>query len=485
MLQHITVKRASAILLLLALIIGSLVTVASIPTAHAASTSTALPDTSSGVAYAMTFNYHVSDPTTESGKTALVWGSQYGSAPSGVVNLYYLPFDRDQGANVSPYGESLAWFQANHPDWIEYECDHTTIPYEYGNANVPLDIANPAVQAWIVQRYIAGYALPHGYSGVAFDNVRVQNTWHRCGHFDTSGQWVQEYSGQTQDAVYAQAMVTWATAMTARVHAALSGSTVAINFRYDSSSSTASAALIAAADLDVDEFGLTDYWTPSGSGPPTGTNWVAYTAATVQDVTAAGKGFLTICEEPVSWSSVTAAQVQWCLANYLLVKNNHSYFDVVGSDGYGYLQYRPEYAAAMAIGEPMSAYAAIPNSSAYGRVFSGGLALVNPSASASATVTLPGSYTYHDLYSHAQGSSVTLAPASGLVLLATPLLSPTPTPTPSLPPSPTPMPPTPTPAPSPTSTPTATPSPTPVPCIELVNGVMTLGTCSGTFTPTP
>lgn len=48
-------------------------------------------------------------------------------------------------------------------------------------------------------------------------------------------------------------------------------------------------------------------------------------------------------------------------------------------------------------------------------------------------------------------------------------------------------PPTPSPSPSPSPTQSPTPSPTPqgTPCVELVNGVMTLGVCVGTFTPTP
>ena len=49
----------------------------------------------------------------------------------------------------------------------------------------------------------------------------------------------------------------------------------------------------------------------------------------------------------------------------------------------------------------------------------------------------------------------------------------------SAPPTPTPTPPTPTPTP-PTPTPTPVPS---APCAEVVNGALTVGTCSGTFTP--
>ena len=58
--------------------------------------------------------------------------------------------------------------------------------------------------------------------------------------------------------------------------------------------------------------------------------------------------------------------------------------------------------------------------------------------------------------------------------------SPTPTPTPTQTSTPTPPPPTPTPTQTP---PPPTPTPISAPCVELVNGVMTTGTCTGTFTP--
>lgn len=55
---------------------------------------------------------------------------------------------------------------------------------------------------------------------------------------------------------------------------------------------------------------------------------------------------------------------------------------------------------------------------------------------------------------------------------------PTPTPTSTNTPSPTP-----TNTPSPSPTPTGTPPPNTFPCVALVNGVMTVGTCTGTFAP--
>lgn len=356
----------------------------------------------------MVFNYHVGSVSDELGKVDYVWGA--GDIEPGVDNAYYYPFERDQSQNVNPHGQSLSWWQTNHPDWIEYKCDHSTPAYEYGDPNVPLDISNPSVRSFIMQTYI-NWALSHGYSGVAFDNVSLQNSFGRCGHYNTSGGWVQQYSGQTNDQTYATMVVNWAKDMTSRIHTASPGSTVAINFRYFPSDASDSDALIQAVDMTLDENG----WTYFGSGTLTDSAWLTYTQNLTQHVAVSGKGFLQMCRQRVSWSSITNAQVQWCMANYFLVKNNLTYLTITGSDGYGYLQYRPEYAAAT-IGTPMDTFAQVSGTGLYRRDFTNGLVLVNPSSSSSYTISIPAN-TYNDLYGYVQGGSITLAPTSGIVLV--------------------------------------------------------------------
>lgn len=360
--------------------------------------------------YAMAFNYHVTDYAAERGKADYVWGAQAGSQVAGVYNAYYYPFERDAGQNVTPTGHDLAWWKANHPDWLEYKCDRTTLAYEFGDPNAPLDISNPDFRAYVMGQYV-DWAFAHGYSGVAFDNVDVQNNFGRCGHYDRSGSWVQQYTGQRTDPAYASAVVSWAQDMTARIHAAKPGSTVAINFRYNDADPAASNALIQAVDIDADEGG----WTSYGSGALTDANWLQYDRNLVQHVTGAGKGFLQSCQEPVPYASITQAQVQWCMANYFLVKNSATYMGISGSDGYGYLAYRPEFAAAR-VGVPTDTFDHFRGTAVYGRYFTTGLALVNPSSTATYTVPIPPN-TYKDLYGVVQGDSVTLPPASGIVLV--------------------------------------------------------------------
>src|SRR5262249_8578213 len=152
---------------------------------------------------AQIFNYNISDYSTETGKVDYVWGSQTPIQPSGMYNTAYLPFNRDDNASYGRGGHDLAWWQANHPDWVEFKCNASTVSeatafaspgtyvaYIDTDPNVPLDFTNSAEQAYIESTFIAPW-IQAGYQGMAFDNVEFDNagswTGARCGHYDLSG----------------------------------------------------------------------------------------------------------------------------------------------------------------------------------------------------------------------------------------------------------------------------------------------------------
>jgi len=76
------------------------------------------------------FDYKIANPVPIAARYDLVWGaSTYNVAAwrqgnPNVFITYYIPFHRDYGtfSNNSAL-HSLAWWQANHPDWILYRCD--------------------------------------------------------------------------------------------------------------------------------------------------------------------------------------------------------------------------------------------------------------------------------------------------------------------------------------------------------------------------
>jgi hypothetical protein len=214
------------------------------------------PPTPSGVHLNLVFNYDVADKRREIGLVDVVWGAS-SPYPKQVYNQFYTPFERD-----GPYGRpshSVAWWKRNHPDWIEYRCDRTSIAFEFRERDVPFDIANPAALAY--QRTSAvDPALAAGYRGMDFDNLELGNYWHRCGHYDASGDWVQQYSGKADDPRYTNDVLAWAQSTFGYIHGHSPTATMAINFSYDSSFDEAlNHQLASETDEVLDEGGFTNY----------------------------------------------------------------------------------------------------------------------------------------------------------------------------------------------------------------------------------
>ncbi len=375
-----------------------------------------LPDTTAGIHIALPFDYNTT-PAAMAGKVDYVWGSEWANSTPSVYRSFYIPYDRDEDTRYYSAAHDLAWWTANHPDWIEYQCDRTTVAYEFGDTNsIPLDITNPAVVNYIEQTYIAPALAPGGgYEGIAFDNPDFRNagpwTGQRCGHYDAAGHWIAQFHGTTDDPAYRSAILTWEQAVYHWIHARFSGATMAVNFSYDPQFPADSLAMLRYLDIDVDEQGFTN----GSSGPP----WQFTDAAWQQQMLALqynaslGHGLFSINQEPVPFSQISVAQVQWAIANYLLVKNQSSFLYICGYQQYGYLLLRTEYSAP--IGQPIGGMVAMQG--VYLRDFTQGLAIVNPSSTSTSVVRLQGAY--RTLYGQVVRNQVRLAPDSGLVLLAT------------------------------------------------------------------
>ncbi len=122
-----------------------------------------------GIHLAMLFNNNEHDKSVETGKIDYVWGADSGwamkNAPAlGVQHAWYSFFDRDTEDNSN---HDLAWFQSDHPDWIEYQCDRTTALQ--GNGWVQYDITNPAVQQYELSLYRASHGWWLQRRGLRYD----------------------------------------------------------------------------------------------------------------------------------------------------------------------------------------------------------------------------------------------------------------------------------------------------------------------------
>ena len=134
-----------------------------------------------------------------------------------VALSYYMPYSRAPAARL---GFTLAWFQAEHPDWVMYRCDRKTVAF-WGDetarlGSVPLDFTNPDVVEWqMANQSSTAYKL--GYTAMAFDNFgggarQGANNGQACGVWQRNGSWTQIFQPVPKgDGAldYAEASVRW------------------------------------------------------------------------------------------------------------------------------------------------------------------------------------------------------------------------------------------------------------------------------------
>jgi len=361
------------------------------------------PRTAENIHLEMVFNYLEPDPNVEAGVVDVVWGSNYATQPTGVYNSSYIPI------SVDNYTHSLAWYQKHHPDWLEYQCDRTTLAFEFGATNLaPLDFTNPEVQSYQWANWVDP-PLAQGYGGIAVDTMDLTNAWQRCGHYDTFGVWVLQYSGALNDAGFRQDVLGWEKATYEHVHQYSPTATMQVNVSYQfGEPDDDNLKLMTTADLLFDERGFSNWGVPPAR--PTPVQWRKIVEV-LQQVQSKGLCYMTNGEQSVPTNEIPLADRLWVIANYLLVKNSCTYMYISGSQDYGRLITFSEYS--IAIGSARGAMT--KTHGVWLRKFSGGLSLVNPYLK-DRTVTLPaGNYT--DVNGNPVGLTVTMPVQSGLVLL--------------------------------------------------------------------
>jgi hypothetical protein len=375
-----------------------------------------------GIQLGLAFDYDASNLPTVGHEVSYVFGAYFldwpfGFYPPGPRLDGYLPFDDDPYPQTYP-GNSLADWQQTHPDWIVYRCDRVT-PASAGNGpnvstNVPLDFSNPAVRAWQVQE--AEVLLRAGAQGIALDNFDFANYAGRCGVY-RNGVWTPLGYPHWGDmnARYTADVMTDLEYISSQVKQAFPTSTISVNASAYVSGLTNIEAITPFIDTDFDEAGFTDY----GQKNLTGSAWLQEVKA-VQYLTGHGKAVdINGIVAASSDSTVTHAEINWVLANYLLVKGKRTYTYIYagnhlgfGASPSGYALFHDRRAYHVPIGSPISPI--VPYGGVYARAYSGGVTIVNPSPHKTETVSLGGTYT--DLFGR-RYRSVTLGPARAIVLL--------------------------------------------------------------------
>ena len=380
------------------------------------------PGTTNGIHLGLAFDYQARNESVVSHHVDYVWGGyfvdwNFGIDPRGPHIDAYLPLGTD-GFPQSLPGHSLAAWKAMHPDWIVYQCDRTT-PASAGTSDtpVPLDFSNPGVRAYQLRLVATMFA--RGASGIAFDNFGFENYTGRCGAY-RRGVWTPlGYPEPRQtNATLDGALIRWLKEMHDAIRARFPTKTLAVNMSLQLTSLSQLRAVAPHLDGVFDESGFT----MSGHDNLSGGAWT-HEVESIEYLSDAGKAvdINGIVPAPND-ASVTPAELNWVLSNYLLVKGSHTYTYIYAGNnkgfagspsGYGSFYDRPQYH--IPIGHPTSNRFAFNGVQL--RYYSGGLAIVNPTSTA--TFSLQLGQDYEDMFGHTY-ATVTLAPASGIVLLNPP-----------------------------------------------------------------
>ena len=368
----------------------------------AAAAGPVLPDPpASGIARAQIFDNQVPDRSVYAGLVYFVWGASSLAQPAGAVSCGYLPAFRDYDRT-----HTLAWFQANHPDWVVYQADRTTPAYEFGNTTyLPIDFTNPAVRTYYYDTYVQPL-VDAGYPVVGFDNVGTFNGYGNCGHFDAAGTWVQQFSGERVDDTWAAAVLDWLGYLAGRLHAA--GVGIAANLTWNASVKTADMLqAVGLVDVYVDEQGFTAHRVAN------------YNDQAWQDKfdfvrqVAPGTAYVSINQTATAdLADASTAQVDWVIANYLLYRERRSMLALCGDQQYHVFLDRLELHTD--IGSPTAA-PSVDAGGARVRSYTGGLAVVNPSSTQTTTTALPAG-TWTDLHGTTFTGQIVLPPNSGTAL---------------------------------------------------------------------
>jgi len=354
---------------------------------------------------------------SNSGKMVKAWKTNHRS----ILTTYYLPIGLDALAEqFGNKGHKLGWWNKNHPDWVLYECDQTTVAYVPGVPEVPLDISNPDVITYL-ENLVGTYAEGHGYAALGADFAVLGNPTggnnggtRGCGVWTQNHTvWVQKFAGTQTDPAYASAVLNWMASFRTYLHGlprplALWGNTVPGSVTFGDPQQTQ-----ITADLDVvaDEAGDARFGHFADDAYFNNrVKWAVY----AQSI---GKGYLEIG----LWheTELTNAEIDYAIASYLMSKEQASLMAAFPYGFYGQEHYYQAYQSA--IGTPCAEMYGGPSyngQKVYYRKYSGGLSVLNTSGSNTYSVTLPQS-TYTDAVSGATVTSpLSVPPFSGFVLLA-------------------------------------------------------------------
>ncbi|WP_300598728.1 putative glycoside hydrolase [Niabella sp.] len=358
-----------------------------------------------GLPLAQIFDSGVPDPSVylqHLNKVYFIWGARAPKQPGAIVASKYFPSVRNPDRK-----RDIEWYKKNHPDWILYQADQTTPAYgyiyDYGGL-VPLDVSNPAVRQYYLNEFIMP-AVKKGYSVVAMDNVDLGNWPGAVGRF-VNGQWEQLYTGKKNDTAFQQNMIRWIQFLSDQLHPL--GVRVAANIKAASASPDVVLRMMNSADIWLDENGFTH----TGKNV-TGKAWELQRF--FLERVAPSKGYISINQVNGTIDQADPAQLEWVIANFLLLRGPQSLLALTGFEKkaiYQEFHYRPE--MDIHIGAPVEK----PHTEqqVWVRRYQKGMVYVNPSPRDTIRIQVP-EENWRTVHGSLKQKTISLPPGSGRILI--------------------------------------------------------------------
>ncbi len=373
----------------------------------------------------------------------VVWGSfnpgpWRAANPSALVSLYYI-LEED---NVSYSKHTLAWWQANHPDWILYSCSASGTPSKevaytpgVGFADIPLDIHNPSVVAYQQKTSLIPYVLAHGYNAIALDEVVLSNImlggnprlgqsvisgYYGCGIWQGT-KFVRRYASKT-DPAWTADVVNWVKTLhtTLKSDVTIAPHHLALIINHPANGVNASEeTLLANTDVDLNETGYSDYgyYTLANRA-----NYFGMTVAWTNYAQAHGVRVITT-DKFTTTASISTSQLDFALATYLMSNQGLSDLVVAGKT-YSVQPYYSQFATSLGTAcAPMYGGANYDktNPQIYYRRFSNGIAVVNSGSlpRTSEVAHLPTNHVYKDVLGRVVSNTMSVASSDAFTMKTT------------------------------------------------------------------
>ena len=380
-----------------------------------------------------TYNGSVSNSsaTADGGRYVAIWGSRPGDESNWNANnpslqtAYYNALETDPSyTGWGAIGHDLAWWNANHPDWVLYACTSSGAAssnpaYVPGlTTAIPLDIHNPAVVDYQI-RTMAAYAHAQGYHALAIDEATFWQAdagagsgSYGCG-IRQNGSWVQRYTGAA-DPKWQADVIAWVK----QAHSLLTTDPTIASYHLKLIVNHPAASLNADeetflqyVDADLNEDGNTFYgnYVKSASYFVRTTEWAKY---------AQEHGVAVLTDD--NWGSVSVGtpQAEWSVASYLMSNEQAEALYVAQGNQFGTETWRSQYDTNF--GAPCGDYYNAGDSSnpnIYYRRFQNAIVVVNGGGSASEVAHLPTNHSYSDLFGRPVSNPLSIPSNNGYVLM--------------------------------------------------------------------